>query len=76
MRALVSSCLLYVGLLAGSEIVTNPFVGITLITRTETVPRSETIHIARIDLNATGLGFKLTSPGGTMETVRKQPSTI
>src|SRR4051812_17007469 len=55
----------------GSTIVENPFVGVTLITRTETSPRAETIHIAEIDLTAPGIGFKVTAPGGTLETVRQ-----
>jgi Phosphodiester glycosidase len=57
--------------LRGSQIVTNPFVGITLITRTETSPRTENMHIAEIDLTAPGIGFELTPPGGTLETVRQ-----
>jgi len=57
--------------LKASQIVSNPFVGITLITRTETVPRNETMHIAEIDLTAPGLRFELTPPGGTLEDVRQ-----
>src|SRR3954454_4522682 len=57
--------------LFATEILSNPFVGVTLITRTETVPRNETIHIAIIDLTAPGIRFQLTPPGGTMETVRQ-----
>jgi exopolysaccharide biosynthesis protein len=59
------------GLLRASQIVTNPFVGITLITRTETVPRNDTMHIAIIDLTAPGLRFELSPPGGTLEVVRQ-----
>jgi phosphodiester glycosidase len=54
-----------------SQIVENPYVGITLITRTETSPRPENMHIAEIDLTAPGIGFKLAPPGGTLETVRQ-----
>src|SRR5258705_13959783 len=61
----------YLPELQASTIVENPFVGVTLITRTETSPRTETIHIAQIDLTAPGIGFKLTPPGGTLETVRQ-----
>src|SRR5882724_3898772 len=57
--------------LQGSTIVENPFVGVTLITRTETLPRTESMHIVEIDLSAPGIGFKLTPPGGTLETVRQ-----
>jgi exopolysaccharide biosynthesis protein len=60
-----------VELLQGSQIVTNPFVGVTLITRTETSPRPETMHIAEIDLTAPGIGFELSPPGGTLEAVRQ-----
>ncbi len=59
------------GSLRGAQIVDHPFVGVTLITRTETVPRTENMHIVQIDLNAPGIGFKLTSPGGSLETVRQ-----
>lgn len=57
--------------LRGGTIVTNPFVGVTLITRTETLPRTENMHIAEIDLTAPGIRFELTPPGGTLETVRQ-----
>ena len=58
-------------LLEGGQIVTNPFLGITLITRTETSPRTENMQIAEIDLTAPGIRFELTPPGGTLETVRQ-----
>jgi hypothetical protein len=57
--------------LSGGQIVTNPFVGVTLITRTETSPRPETMHIAEIDLTAPGIRFELSPPGGTLEAVRQ-----
>ena len=60
-----------IGPLSGGVIVDHPFVGVTLITRTETVPRAENMHIVQIDLNAPGIGFKLTQPGGSLETVRQ-----
>jgi exopolysaccharide biosynthesis protein len=59
------------GLLLADLIVTNPFVGVTLITRTETSPRTEHIHIAEINLTAPGIHFELTPPGGTLESVRQ-----
>ena len=49
----------------------HPFRGVTHITRTETVPRSVTMHIVTIDLSTPGLRFKLTPPGGTRETRRQ-----
>lgn len=60
-----------IGPLRAGQIIDQPFVGVTLITRTETVPRTENMHIVQIDLTAPGIGFKLTSPGGTLETVRQ-----
>jgi exopolysaccharide biosynthesis protein len=66
--AAISGCI--AGLRA-DQIVQNPYAGITLITRTETSPRPETMHIAEIDLTAPGIGFQLTPPGGSLETVRQ-----
>jgi hypothetical protein len=54
----------------GAQTVRRPFAGVTMITRTETTPRNERMHIVQIDLNAPGIHFKLTAPGGKMETVR------
>ncbi|MBI3210698.1 MAG: phosphodiester glycosidase family protein [Candidatus Solibacter usitatus] len=51
--------------------VETPFAGITHITRTETSPRNVSLHIVKIDLTTPGLRFKLTEPGGTLETVRQ-----
>ena len=47
------------GRLHGEEALTHPFCGVTLISRTETVPRVLSIHVALIDLTAPGLRFKL-----------------
>jgi hypothetical protein len=58
------------GLFAASE-VTKPFGGITLTQRTETSPRAVTIHVVQVDLTAPGLSFKLSPPGGTLDTVRQ-----
>jgi hypothetical protein len=57
--------------LKGGTIVETPFVGVTLITRTETLPRPETMHIAEIDLSAPGIRFQLTPPSGALETIRQ-----
>ena len=57
--------------LCGAEVVKHPFRGISIILRTETVPRSLTIHVVQIDLTAPGIALKLTPPGGTLETVRQ-----
>jgi hypothetical protein len=57
--------------LRAGTVVEYPFLGVTVITRTETMPRTENIHIVKVDLTAPGIGFKLTAPGGTLEAVRR-----
>jgi exopolysaccharide biosynthesis protein len=57
--------------LRATEVVEHPFRGITMIARTESAPRRVTIHVVEIDLTAPGVGFKLTPPGGALETVRQ-----
>jgi len=57
--------------LQGAQVVTRPYLGVTHIFRTETSPRTINIHVVEIDLTVPGLGFKLTGPGGTRETVRQ-----
>jgi hypothetical protein len=54
-----------------AETVTHPFRGITLITRTDTSPRSLRSNIVLVDLAAPGLSFKITPPGGHRDTVRQ-----
>src|SRR5262245_50185635 len=54
-----------------AESLDHPFLGVTHITRTETSPRSVTMHIVMIDLSVPGIRFRLTPPGGTRETVRQ-----
>src|SRR5437763_5456368 len=54
-----------------ADIVEHPFRGVTHIYRTETTPRSLHVHIVKIDLTAPGISFKLTPPGGTLETLRQ-----
>ncbi|HET9131861.1 MAG TPA: phosphodiester glycosidase family protein, partial [Terriglobia bacterium] len=56
--------------LDGAQTVRKPFIGVTMIARTETAPRFLQIHIVQIDLNAPGIRFKLTAPGGKMEAIR------
>lgn len=55
-----------------ADTVTNPFVGVTHIRRTETVPRNMNINVVKIDLRANGIRFKLTPPSGTREVVRQR----
>jgi hypothetical protein len=57
--------------LFGGEVVARPYLGITHIARTETSPRTLSMHVVEIDLTAAGLGFKVTGPGGTRETIRQ-----
>ena len=61
----------YAAGLAGAETVRHPFLGVTYIERTETSPRIVHVHVVQIDLTAPGIRFKLTPPGGKLETVRQ-----
>src|SRR5437867_3500903 len=73
-RALVSVAvaILLAGALRAQTRTTQPYVGITLIDRVDTSPRPAHMHIARIDLRAPGIRFKVSPPGGTRETVRQR----
>src|SRR5947209_399971 len=57
--------------LEGGQFVQHPFAGMMSITRTETSPRSVTMHIVEVDLTEPGITFKLTPPGGSLATVRQ-----
>src|SRR5262245_5185393 len=59
------------GNLRASEVITHPYLGVTHITRTDTVPRTVRIHIVTIDLTVPGIRFEMTQPGGSLETVRR-----
>ncbi len=52
-------------------ITSNPYQGVTVITRTETTPRTVTMHIAEIDLTASGISFAVTPHSGARETTRQ-----
>ena len=54
-----------------AQVVDHPFPGITHISRTESEPRKVNIHVIEIDLKAPGIAFKLTPPGGALETIRQ-----
>ena len=56
--------------LDGAQTVRRPFTGVTTILRTETSPRILRMHIVQVDLNAPGIHFKLTAPGGNREAIR------
>ena len=59
------------GSVLADERVSQPYVGITYIDRTEASPRAVHMHIVRIDLTAPGLRFKLSPPSGAREVVRQ-----
>jgi hypothetical protein len=49
----------------------HPYRGITLIQRSISKPRVVKMRILQIDLNARGIGFKLTPPAGSKEAVNQ-----
>ncbi len=68
---LVSTLFLGSAGLHAADVVEHPWAGITSITRTETAPRSLTMHIVEVDLTEPGISFMLTPPGGALETIRQ-----
>src|SRR4029077_15935254 len=54
-----------------ATLVSQPFVGVTFIDRTETAPRPVHMRIVQIDLRAPGIRFKVSAPQGPRE-VRRQ----
>jgi hypothetical protein len=61
----------WVAQLVAATSTSTPYSGITHIRRTESLPRPVSMHIVRVNLQARGLRFTLTAPGGTRETVRQ-----
>src|SRR5450755_2912037 len=59
------------GCLPGAETAQYPYRGVTYIERVETAPRPLRMHVVKIDLATPGIAFKLSPPGGTLETVRQ-----
>lgn len=57
--------------LPAADTVQHPFRGVTYIARVETAPRALRMHVVKIDLAAPGIAFKLSPPGGKLETVRQ-----
>jgi hypothetical protein len=55
---------------AGAQ-VSTPYVGVTMIERSEASPRLVNMHIAQIDTRAKGIRFKVTPPGGAREVIRQ-----
>jgi len=52
-------------------LISQPYLGITYIDRTETSPRAVHMHLVQIDLKAPGLRFKLSPRAGGREVVRQ-----
>ena len=57
--------------LRAEETVAHPFRGITYIERMETAPRALRMHVVKVDLAAPGIAFKVSAPGGPLETIRQ-----
>jgi exopolysaccharide biosynthesis protein len=57
--------------LRAEQRLTQPYLGVTYIDRTEDAPRPVHMHVVQIDLTAPGLRFKLSPPAGTREVVRQ-----
>ena len=55
------------------KVIDNPayLLEVTYIERVETAPREMRMHIVVVDLKAPEIRFKVTAPGGSMETVRQ-----
>ena len=53
-------------------LVSQPYVGITYIDRTESMPRAVHMRIVQVDLTARGIRFKLSPPAGAREVVRER----
>lgn len=54
-----------------AALVSQPFVGVTYIDRTDAVPRPLHMRIVQIDLRAPGIRFKLSPPAGPREVMRQ-----
>lgn len=54
-----------------AETVSEPFVGVKHVHRTEESPRPVEMHIVQVKLETPGLRFKLTPPSGARETTRQ-----
>src|SRR6478609_8182070 len=68
--AAVAIALLAPGAVLGRQS-TQSFVGVTYSVRTVKDPRPLTMHVAQVDLQAPGIHFKVSPPGGDREVVRQ-----
>jgi hypothetical protein len=59
------------GQAGASERVSRPFVGVTLVSSVETLPRPIRMHIVDIDLSAPGIRFRLTPRSGPLHTIKQ-----
>jgi hypothetical protein len=57
--------------LPAAVVITRPYDGITRLERTETTPRKLRMQIVQVDLATRGLSFKVTPPGGSLDTIRQ-----
>lgn len=69
--ATVAVCLLASAMPAARWQIARPFDGVSYSTRVETEPRLLRMHVAQIDLNAPGIRFKVSPPGGEREVIRQ-----
>src|SRR3954469_3573522 len=53
------------------SITTRVFRGVHYTVRSETTPRPVTMHIVTINLHKDGIRFRVTEPGGALDTVRE-----
>ena len=54
-----------------AALISQPFLGVTYIDRTETAPRPLHIRVVQIDLKAPGIRFKVSPPAGPREVIRE-----
>src|SRR5438270_13546486 len=73
LRTLIASaaCFVLLEAVQAASVTTYPYRGMTYLRRTETVPRILSMHIVIVDLSAPGISFKVTSQGGTRDTIRQ-----
>jgi hypothetical protein len=56
---------------ATNQEVSHPYLGVTLISRKETSPRPNRMHVVDIDLSAPGIRFRLTPQAGRLDTIKQ-----
>lgn len=74
LRLALGTVVLLASLFSGApaaQTVSHPFPGVTLIDRTDTSPRPVRLHVVEIDLRTPGLRFRVTPPGGQLDTLKQ-----